>query len=238
MVFVMPRPRNLQAREETTQAIKVAARQQMATNGTAGISLRGIARELGMTAPALYNYFPRLDNLVTALIVDAFNGLADSVDEAVQSAEQPAQQLKLAMNAYRNWALAHPADFQLIYGNPIPNYEAPSEVTTPLAARPLETFYRCLAAAYQAGELSIPEAYIEVPPHITEHVGSFLWVSFPELREMPMSIFYLTIVGWARMHGVVMLEIFEHIGPTIGDVDTFFNLEIDIFLKNLGLNNT
>lgn len=231
----MPRPRNPQAREETSKAIKVAARQQMAKNGTAGISLRGIARELGMTAPALYNYFSRLDDLITALIIDAFNGLADAVDEAVQSAEEPAQQLKLAMNAYRNWALAYPADFQLIYGNPIPNYEAPSEITVPLAARPLETLYRCLATAHQAGDLLIPEEYAEVPQHITEHVGSFLWVAFPELREMPMSIFYLTIVGWSRIHGIVMLEIFEHIGPTIGDVDTFFNHEIDIFLKSLGL---
>jgi AcrR family transcriptional regulator len=235
MVFVMPRPRNLQAREETAEAIKAAARQQMAENGTAGISLRGIARELGMTAPALYNYFPRLDDLITALIIDAFNGLGDAVEEAVQSAEEPAQQLKLGMNAYRDWALAHPSDFQLIYGNPIPNYQAPADVTVPLAARPLQTMYHPLAAAYQAGDLLIPEAYAEVPHNIKEHVSNYLCPRFPELCEMPMSIFYLIVVGWSKMHGVVMLEIFEHIGPTIGDVDTFFNQEIDIFLKSLGL---
>jgi len=231
----MPRPRDEQAREETIEAIKTSARQQMADNGTAGISLRGIARELGMTAPAIYNYFSRLDDLITALIIDAFNGLADAVDEAAQSSDDAAQQLKMACKAYRSWALEYPADFQLIYGNPIPNYEAPAELTVPLASRPMQTMYRAILAAYQAGQLTIPAEYAEVPEQITAHVGSFLWRDFPELREIPMSIFYLVVVAWSRIHGIVMLELFEHIGPTIGDVDTFFNHEIDIFLKSLGL---
>ena len=78
----MPRPRNQDAREELSEAIKATARQQMAAQGTAGLSLRAIARDLGMTAPAIYHYFPRLEDLITALVVDAFNGLADAMETA------------------------------------------------------------------------------------------------------------------------------------------------------------
>ena len=83
-----PRPKRELGRErsDTITQIKAVARQQMAEHGTAGLSLRGIAREMGITAPAIYNYFPRLDDLITALIVDAFTALADAM-EAAEAAE-------------------------------------------------------------------------------------------------------------------------------------------------------
>ena len=84
----------------------------MAEHGTAGLSLRGIGREMGITAPAIYNYFPRLDDLITALIVDAFTALADAIEAAevaVQS-EAPGTKILASCLAYREWAMAHPVD--------------------------------------------------------------------------------------------------------------------------------
>jgi AcrR family transcriptional regulator len=231
----MPRPVDISARQETTDSIKAIARQQMIENGTAGISLRGIAREMGMTAPAIYNYFPRLEDLITALLVDAFNGLGDAIDEAIAKASSTSEKIRDGANAYRGWANDHKADFQLIYGNPIPNYEAPREVTVPLATRPLVSFYRCLMDAYQEGQLSIPPEYASVPESISSYVSGFLHPQYPQTKDMPMSLYYLLTVLWTRIHGVVMLEIFGHLEPSLGDVDSFFEGEITVFLKNLGL---
>lgn len=232
----MPRSVDSHARQETTENIKAIARQQMIDNGTAGISLRGIAREMGMTAPAIYNYFPRLEDLITALLVDAFNGLGDAVDAGISRENSAGAKLHAGAAAYRAWANTHKADFQLIYGNPIPNYEAPREVTVPLATRPLVSFYRVLMDAYQEGQLNIPEDYRTVPQSISDYVAAFLYPQYPETAALPMSIFYLMTLLWTRIHGVVMLEIFGHLGPSIGDVDSFFASEISIFLKNLKLN--
>lgn len=233
----MPRPRNIEARAETATEIKAIARQQLADNGTNGISLRGIARELGMTAPAIYNYFPKLEELITALLVDAFTSHAEAIEAAIATQVQPAHALKAGMQAYRQWAIAQPADFRLIYGNPIPGYEAPKEITVPLASLPQEYFFRCILAAYEAGQLRIPAAYQDTPPSIVEHISGWLYERVPEIKNIAhhMELFIMMEVGWSRIHGIVMLEIHEHIGPTIGDVETFYNHEIDLYLKQIGM---
>lgn len=223
-------------RKVSADEIKAVARQQMADNGTAGISLRGIGRELGVTAPAIYNYFSSMDDLITALVIDAFNGLGDAVDKAVaEYAPQPIAQLRAGMWAYRAWALQHPADFQLIYGNPIPGYVAPKDVTTPLAIRPLVAFYTQLLLIWQDGNLNLPSVYDEVPESIADFIETWLYDDFPQLREYPKSLFLVMNAGWARIHGVVMLELFKHIGPSVGDVDAFYELEIDALFQQLGI---
>ena len=110
-------------RDLTIAEIKATARQQMAESGTAGVSLSAIARAMELSAPALYRYFASRDDLVTALIVDAFNDLADDDPGGRSRLWRPAYADRLlACLAYREWAIAHPVDFQLIYGNPIPGY--------------------------------------------------------------------------------------------------------------------
>ncbi|MDQ7027472.1 MAG: TetR/AcrR family transcriptional regulator [Anaerolineae bacterium] len=230
----MPRPRDEAARQETIQQIKAIARQQMADNGTAGISLRAIARQMGVTAPAIYNYFSRLDNLITALIVDAFNGLGDAVQDAVQSQTNLALQFKTGANAYRQWALDHAADFQLIYGNPIPGYEAPSEVTVPLAIRPLVTFYTTLFTAWQVGEVTIPQPYKHIPPTVKQFMKDFIERDVPQIAEAPTELFYLLHVAWSRFHGMVMLELFHHSPASLGDPTAFYKHEVDVFLREIG----
>lgn len=212
--------------------IKAAARRQMAEHGTAGISLRGIARELGITAPAIYNYFPRLDDLITALIVDAFNALADAIqaaDAAVPS-DLCGPKIIASCLAYRAWAVAHPVDFQLIYGNPIPGYVAPAEITVPLARRPFDGLFRLFQDAYQSGELIIPTEYEPVPASISHHMAQWLpraGAAFPD------ALLCLLMSGWARIHGLVMLDLFEHIGPVVGDTEAFFRHEIEAFWRRL-----
>src|SRR5947208_2680318 len=99
------------------EAIKNAARQQMASEGTAAISLRAIARALDVTAPALYRYFTDRDDLITDLIVDAFNALADALvaADAEQARDDYGARLIATLLMYRRWAIEHPTDFKLIY---------------------------------------------------------------------------------------------------------------------------
>lgn len=238
----MPRPIDHAARAATAEEIKHHARQQLAAKGTNGISLRGIARAMDMTAPAIYNYFPKLDDLITALLIDAFNGHADAMQTAVENADTPQAQFVAALHAYRGWALDHVADFQLIYGNPIPGYDAPSEITVPLAARPQELLTRCLVALQEDSTLGmrIPAHYHQPPESIVQYVQSWLYERFPEIEQIPnhMALFYLMQIIWSRLHGVVMLEIHGHIGPSIGDVDTFYAHIIHDFLVELGITET
>jgi AcrR family transcriptional regulator len=212
--------------------IKAAARQQMAQHGTAGIALRAIARELGITAPAIYNYFPRLDDLITALIVDAFTALAEAIEAAEVGAPGDTCGSKiLAMClAYRRWAVEHPVDFQLIYGNPIPGYVAPAEITVPLARRPFDGLFRLFLEAYQSGELAVPVEYTPVPASIAAHVATWLPTAG---YDFPDALLCLLMSGWARIHGMVMLELFEHLGPVVGDTEAFFRHEVEAFWRQL-----
>ena len=113
------------------EAIKETAWKQIAEFGAPALSLRAIARELKITAPAIYNYFPRRDDLVTALIVDAYTSLGDSQKSALEtmSKKDSATRFSALGIAYRDWAVTYPQRYQLIFGTPIPNYDAPEDTT-------------------------------------------------------------------------------------------------------------
>jgi AcrR family transcriptional regulator len=229
----MPRPRRAQARTDLAQAIKDAARQQMAERGTAGLSLRGIARALGITAPAIYHYYPRLDDLLTALLVDAFTAIAQAMAVAV-AAVDPANRrecFRAATLTYRAWALAHPVEFQLLYGNPIPGYAAPEDVTTPLARRPFSVLGGIFVPAWRAGEITLPFTEGDLPPSIVHHLRS---LSVPGEEAVPVVPLYALIAGWAQIHGLVTLELFHHLQPVIGDPAALFDYEVTLLLDQLG----
>lgn len=231
-----PRTPREHGHERTGMAgqIKAVARQHMAERGTAGLSLRAIARALGITAPAIYNYFPRLDDLITALIVDAFTDLADAMElaEAAEPSERPYDKVMALCLAYREWAIAHPTVFQLIYGNPIRGYRAPEEVTIPLARRPFLGLFRWFLRAYESGELIIPAGYQVVPPAMAEGVAGWRRLSG---IEMPDALLGILMSGWARIHGAVLLELFGHLEPLVGGGGTFYRYELEAFADLLQL---
>ncbi|MCB0125493.1 MAG: TetR/AcrR family transcriptional regulator [Caldilineaceae bacterium] len=221
----MPRQRQAEVTEATRLKIKETARELMAEKGTAGLSLRAIARVMEMTAPAIYHYFPSLDDLITALIVDAFTSHADTVRQArnqiAAGGNSCGEQLFAAVLAYRQWALAHPIDFQLIYGNPIPGYSAPGAVTTPAARKLGAVFMEVLILALETGEVTVPESYCTIPPSVRAHYQSKF-----ELTGEPAALFHLMNHMWSFMHGMVTLEIYNHAAPVVGDTDAFYEQAI------------
>lgn len=223
--------------DATRHEIKVIARRHMAENGAVNISLRAIAREMGMTAPALYRYFANYDELITALIVDAFVSLGDALDAADRAqapAEYVARFLATALE-YRRWAAAHPEEFSLIFGNPIPGYDAPAEVTIPVVRRAFMPFLEIVQAAWQAEQLQAPLEPFPLSDRLTAQLATFR----QQLGyDVPLHALHLTVMIWAHGHGLVMLELFGHIPYFEGSVEEMYRVEILAMLKRMGLNNS
>jgi AcrR family transcriptional regulator len=220
--------------QSTIEEIKSTARGQMAESGTTALSLNAIARAMEISTPGLYRYFTSRDDLVTALITDAYNDLADALEVAALHLPQDAyyERMMATVLAYRKWALAHPVDFTLIYGNPIPGYHAPEEVTTPAARRGFAAILRILAEAEQAGALRPAVEYRQLPPEIHPAFPSIDGQPSP---AVPEAVLYFGLVGWTRIHGMLMLELFNHIQPLMSNTTAFYQFEMKNLLNSVGL---
>jgi hypothetical protein len=187
-----------------------------------------------ISTPGLYRYFASRDDLVTALIADAYNDLADALEAAALEIPREAyyERMMATVVAYREWALAHPVDFTLIYGNPIPGYHAPEEVTTPAARRGFAAILRILAEAEQAGALRPREEYRQLPPELRP---AFPTIDRQPSPAVPEAVLYFGLVGWTRIHGMLMLELFNHIQPLMKDTTAFYEYEMKNLLNSIGL---
>jgi AcrR family transcriptional regulator len=192
------------------EAIKETAWKQIAEFGTPALSLRAIARELKITAPAIYNYFPDRDALVTALIIDAYKSFGDSQLEARDAVlENDISGRLMAIGlAYRTWAHTHPQRYQLIFGTPIPGYEAPFMEILPFGARSLSGLVSVVEQLRVAGKLNV-KSFPEVKE---EYKVSFeVWKTYGgNVDILSLSV---AMILWARVHGIVSLEIAGNLPP-------------------------
>jgi AcrR family transcriptional regulator len=227
-------PRRERVRQATVAEIKAVARAQMAAQGTAGVRLRAIAREMGMTAPALYRYFGSRDELVTALVTDAYDALADAMEAAVAAVPpgRHGQRLRAAFGEFRSWGLAHPTEYALIFGSPIPGYVAP-ETTRPAGVRYTDLLGRLLADAYADGALDPDRIDLETPAALARQVAAL------QRRRggpvVPPRVLAFGLGAWARLHGLVTLEVFGHLEPAVGDGTALFAQELENLIAQSGL---
>ncbi len=228
----MVRPIKQKQIHNLQEAIKQTAWKQIAEFGAPALSLRAIARELNITAPAIYNYFPSRDDLVTALIVDAFTSLGDSQKDSIKSisANRPQTRLSTLGLAYRDWALIYPQRYQLIFGTPIPGYEAPADVTLPVAAWALIPLIEALQALYNADKLRA-ENLAKLTPALKSMLGA--WQEFVKESgtEAHIEVLYLAFVIWSRVHGLVTLELGHQTPSFITDPGEIFRREIETIQK-------
>jgi AcrR family transcriptional regulator len=225
--------RRERVRQATVAEIKAVARAQMAAEGTAGVTLRAIAREMGMTAPALYRYFGSRDELVTALVTDAYDALADAMEAAVDAAGPGhAGRVRAAFGAFRAWGLEHPTEYALIFGSPIPGYVAP-ETTRPAGVRYTDLLVRLLADAVADRALDPARIDLQPSPALARQVE--------ELQRrrggpgLPVPVLAFGLGAWARVHGLVTLEVFGHLAPAVGDGTALFEQELEIIVRQSGL---
>lgn len=220
-----PRGIRAQRRAATEADILRVAREHLATTGAAGLSLRAIARELGMVSSGIYRYVESRDELLTRLIIDAYTSLAADVQRAhatVDPADLDARWRAIG-HALRAWALAHPHDFALIYGSPVPDYHAPPERTGASGTAVLGLVARLAADAEAAGRLAgvhDPEA-AGVVAHLLEDVV------FEDLALTPSGLF-AGLRAWTMLLGTVTSEVFEQLGgDTFPDPGRLFEVLLE-----------
>lgn len=219
-----PRPKLIDQHPDLQTAIKETAWKQIAEYGAPTLSLRAIARELGITAPAIYNYFADRDALVTALIIDAYISFGDSQLAARDTLpkEDVNGRMKAIGMAYRDWAHTYPQRYQLIFGTPIPGYEAPLMEVLPSAARSLTALVSVVEQLRTSGKLDI-KTFPEVKEEFK--VGFETWKTYGADADI-LSLSVAMII-WARVHGIVSLEIAGNLPPFGASGNDLYLYELD-----------
>lgn len=226
----MARSVNQQFHQIRTADILASAREQLAAEGVSGFSLRAVARRLALAPNTLYTYFPSLDDLITALLVASFQHLVATLTHAdTPSSTDNARRFWVLCHTYRSWAVAHPIDYDLIFGQPIPGYQAPEQITSPLLQQAFGVGLQILADAAQSGQLQIPACYHKLPPEIAIALTAqpFPVESSPIIRSLMFST-------WSRLHGLVTLEIHGNAREAIGNPEAWFTHCITCLMIELG----
>ncbi|MEU4091487.1 TetR/AcrR family transcriptional regulator [Streptomyces sp. NPDC026673] len=221
------------ARDEVTAAIKEEARRQLADEGASRLSLRAVARELGMVSSALYRYFPSRDELLTSLIVDAYDAVGAAAEEALAHSGEadPVEQWSRVCRAVRRWALAHPHEYALIYGSPVPGYSAPLDTIGP-ASRVGLALLTVADTAHAAGTLAVP------PPDapLAEAVHADAWRLSKDLDgDLPARVIPSLIAAWAQLFGLVSFEVFGQFNNVVEARDDFFDHAVAGLAHQVGL---
>lgn len=217
------------ARIEVTAAIKDEARRMLAAEGAAKLSLRAVARELGMVSSALYRYFPSRDELLTALIVDAYDSVGAAAEEAdARAAGTPPRGRWVAVcEAVRRWALEHPHEYSLIYGSPVPGYSAPMDTVGP-ASRVGNTLIGILRAAYEGSGLALPPLPDALRPEADRMTADFA-------QGLPPAATAALVAAWAQLGGLISFELFGQFNRVVEDRDAFFHHAADQLARGVGL---
>jgi AcrR family transcriptional regulator len=222
------------ARAELTREIKEEARRQLAIQGASGLSLRAVARELGMVSSALYRYFRSRDELLTALIIDAYDALGAAAEEA--SSGRPAADIRgrwrAVCGAIRSWARANPHEYALIYGSPVPGYQAP-QATVASAIRVVRVMGGILADA-QAGAHRAAARHPEqpLPPEVGRQVAIVAEAVAP---GVDVGVLARALIAWTQLFGMISFELFGQFVGSLEPADPFFGYTTERMADYIGL---
>ncbi len=218
------------SRERTEAQIIKLGRRHLVEHGAAGLSLRAIARDLGMVSSAVYRYVSSRDELLTLLLIDAYSELADAVDRAREAVPDVWSDDVIAIaHAARSWAVTHPARWALLYGSPVPGYNAPAERTVGPGTRVIGAFFDAVAAGIATGDIMLTNH--TAPQRVSS--------DFERLRNEfgfpgDDSVIVKCFAIWAGVVGAISLEVFGQYGAdTLSDVQTVFDTQVRLLLALL-----
>jgi AcrR family transcriptional regulator len=220
-------------RSETIEEIKTTAWNQIGEDGAASLSLRAIAREMGMTAPGLYRYYKDRDALVTALLVDAFASFTSNM-EVARDAYGPGDHVnrfRAICKEYFQWAAENPQKYMLLFGTPIQGYMFAEELG-PVAQRSFLVLQGVIGEAHAAGKISGEVAALRLPTGLKSQ--------YEALKQMGMPysgvVTQLALSVWSMVHGMSSLFLYNYLGGFLqGNVEPFIDFEIEKMIRMLGL---
>jgi AcrR family transcriptional regulator len=235
-----PRTVRDRIRDEVTREIIDVARAHLAIEGAAALSLRSIARDLEMAPSALYRYFSSRDALLSALILGAYESLADGAEAAsgatAATPGRPSERWAAVPRAMRAWALDRPQEWGLIFGSPVPGYQAPEETVVPytrLAAALVAPLVECQAdGTLRPPAVQSPESS---PTHRDALAASLQPVAEALLPDLPTATVALALQSFTTLIGVISLEVFGHWRNTVLQPDVFFEETIGNLAASVGL---
>ncbi len=226
------------ARAELTREIKQEARRQLSAHGAQGLSLRAVARELGMASSALYRYFPGRDELLTALIIEAYDALGQAAEEAEASAAPEARdRWRVVCHAIRSWALANRHEYALIYGSPVPGYRAPQATVGP-AIRVPRVIGHILASTTDQDDGAggrIPDRRLRdrpLPPVLAEQTAAVADVIAPGTQGPLVA---RGLIAWTQLFGMISFELFGQLVGGVDPADAFFGYAVEQMADFIGL---
>lgn len=235
--------RRERVRAATVQEIKDVARRQLVTEGPAAVSLRAIAREMGMTAPALYRYFPSFEHLVQALISDMYHEACEALEQARDQVSSPGARFDAVCRTFRSWAVTHQAEFGLIFGSPMPGAPAadPSKAGAAAAgsdqgaSRLTGIFLSVVTEIWNERQFTTP-APDDLESGLVEQLSGYREAVSSTL---PLGALAVALGAWARLQGVVSLEVFNHLRFAYRDGachgEPFFAQQLADVERSLGL---
>lgn len=230
-----PRTPRERARAQTIADIVRLGRKHLATHGAAALSLRAVARDLGVVSSAVYRYVANRDELLTLLLVDAYDELGDAVELAVKAMppKDHAGRFRALGRAVRDWALREPARYGLLFGSPVPGYQAPAGRTTTPGTRVIYSMIGILDAAYRAGELTTAAPTAVVPSALSadlEAIRDGLGLAIPD------GLLANGALVWTSLFGAVSFEVFGQYGAdTFSARDELFEHHLAVLAKLVGL---
>jgi AcrR family transcriptional regulator len=232
-----PLTRRDRLRAETVREIRRAARRVLVEQGAEGLALRAVAREMGMTAPALYRYFDSREDLVEHLVADLYTELSEEMEAACAAVRPPttAQKLMAASRTFRRWAMAHRPEFGLIFGSPAASvirgretHEGPAHEA---GQRFGAIFGALIAEIYLTRPFPVP-ADDELEPDLREQLADWCEV-FPV--QLPLGVMQVFLSCWIRLYGMVCMEVFGHLQFALHDAEPMFEAELHRLGEILGV---
>ena len=231
MTTSTPGPRQAR-REEVAAHVLAIGRRHLAEQGAAALSLRAVARDLGMVSSAVYRYVANRDDLLTLLVVDAYTELGDAVDATTTSGRGGLEPRFLAVaRAVRTWALAEPARYALLYGSPVPGYEAPAAQTTGPGTRVVRVILGLVEAGAAAGEIARGAGPVPLPRVVAADLRRLRTELGSHLDE---AVLARSVLAWSALVGAVSLEVFGQYGPdTFTSSDVLFDHQMRLVVSVL-----
>jgi AcrR family transcriptional regulator len=224
------------ARAEITREIKDEARRQLAAAGAQQLSVRAVARALGMVSSALYRYFPSRDDLLTALIVDAYDALGASAEAAAHAGPSGdiCARWRAACHAVRAWAVAHPHEYALIYGSPVPGYQAPEETIGP-AARVAVALGGLIAEAWNRGSPVMAADRTRPAALPATLAGQAARVAADIAPGVPGPVLARGLIAWTQLFGMISFELFGQLVGSADPAGEFFAFAVEQMADFVGL---